>query len=165
MDGRLPPNVSSVFGPRPVSAAGIALIKEFEGLRLQAYSCAAGVCTIGWGHTLTAKPGQRITIEMAERLLADDVKQAAAAVEKHARVPLNDNQFAALASFVFNVGPTNFYNSTLLRLLNRGWYEQVPVQLMRWTRANGEMQGGLTRRRKAEAALWNTSVVLEPNRP
>jgi lysozyme len=73
-------------------------------------------------------------------------------------VPLSDNQFSALVCFAFNVGVGNFESSTLLRLLNRGWYEQVPAQLMRWNRANGEVFGGLSRRRAAEARLWNKSL-------
>jgi lysozyme len=62
-----------------------------------------------------------------------------------------------LVSFAFNVGIANFQQSTLLRLLNRGWYEQVPAQLMRWNRSRGEVLGGLTRRRAAEARLWNVA--------
>ena len=75
-------------------------------------------------------------------------------------VPLNDNQFAALVSFAFNVGVLNLERSTLLRLLNRGWYEQVPAQMMRWNRAAGEAMGGLTRRRAAEAQLWNSTISV-----
>ncbi len=73
-------------------------------------------------------------------------------------LPLNDNQFAALVCFAFNVGAENLANSTLRRLLQRGWYEQVPAQLMRWNKARGEALGGLTRRRAAEAQLWNRTL-------
>ena len=149
-----------VFGPRPVNPAGLNLIREFEGLRLQAYLCPGHVFTIGYGHTRTAKPGMQISEAKADKLLSDDLKTVADQVERFVKVPLNDNQFAALASFVFNVGVTNFMNSTLLRLLNRGWYEQVPVQLMRWTKIGTETSGGLTRRRRAEATLWNRADKL-----
>ena len=82
------------------------------------------------------------------------------AVQRLVTVSLNDNQFSALVSFTYNVGISNFERSTLLTLLNRGWYEQVPAQLMRWDRAaNGEALGGLARRRAAEARLWNASIA------
>ncbi len=148
----------AVFGARVVNAAGRALIKEFEGLRLQAYLCPAGLWTIGYGHTRTTRPGMVLTAEQAEWLLDDDLRQTARGVAPLVPVALNDNQFAALVCFAFNVGVPNFAQSTLLRLLARGWYEQVPVQLMRWNKARGETLGGLTRRRAAEAQLWNRTL-------
>lgn len=99
-----------------------------------------------------------ITAEQAEWLLDDDVRLTAREVERLVTVPLNDNQFAALVCFTFNVGASNLAQSTLLRLLQRGWYEQVPAQLMRWNKARGEALGGLTRRRAAEAQLWNSTL-------
>jgi lysozyme len=147
-----------VFGARNVVPAGLELIREFEGLRLQAYLCPGGVWTIGYGHTRTARAGMVITAEQADWLLLDDVRQAERVIEKHITVPLNDHQFAVLVSLVFNIGAEKFRQSTLVRLLNRGWYEQVPAQLMRWNKARGETLGGLTRRRRAEAALWNRPV-------
>lgn len=147
-----------VFGGRAVNLAGRSLIKQFEGLRLKAYLCPAGVWTIGYGHTRTAQPGMVLTLEEAEWLLDDDLRQVACAVEPLIPVALNDNQFAALVSFAFNVGVSNFASSTLLRLLARGWYEQVPAQLIRWNKVRGEAMGGLTRRRSAEAQLWNQPV-------
>jgi lysozyme len=145
---------------RRTNEGGINLIKEYEGLRLATYLCAGGVLTIGYGHTRNARPGLKITKEQAESLLQEDLRSVERAVEKLVRVPLNDNQFASLVAFAFNVGVGNFERSTLLRLLNRGWYEQVPAQLMRWTKANGEMLGGLQRRRAAEARLWNRAVTV-----
>ncbi|MEJ0062415.1 MAG: lysozyme [Alphaproteobacteria bacterium] len=143
------------FGPRRINQAGLRLIKDFEGLRLTAYLCPAKIWTIGYGHTQAARPGMTITAEQAELLLEDDLHPIEQHVEKSAQVPLGDNQFSALVCFAFNVGRTNFSQSTLLRLLNRGWYEQVPAQLSRWNRARGEALGGLARRRAAEARLWN----------
>lgn len=148
-----------LFGAREINEAGRALVKEFEGLRLNAYLCPAKLWTIGYGHTRTARPGMSVTPEEAEWLLDDDLKQAAREVERQVKVPLSDNQFAALACFIFNVGAMNFAQSTLLRLLNRGWYEQVPAQLMRWNRVRGEPLGGLSRRRAAEGRLWNESAA------
>lgn len=138
-----------------MNEAGLALLKAHEGLRLQAYLCPGGVLTIGFGHTGNVKPLQQITLQEAESLLNSDVARFAAGVRNQVRVPLNDNQFSALVCFAFNVGLTAFSRSTLLNLLNRAWYSQVPVQLMRWIYAAGNELPGLIARRSDEAALWN----------
>ena len=140
---------------RQINQEGLNLIKSFEGLRLKSYQCPSRIWTIGYGHTRTTKPNTIITEDVADILLADDLNTFERGVERLVTVPLTDNQFSALVSFSFNVGLGNLESSTLLRLLNRGWYDQVPAQLMRWTRANGEVLGGLARRRAAEAQLWN----------
>lgn len=141
---------------RMINQAGIELIKSFEGLRLKAYQCSANKWTIGYGHTKGVYKGQEITLEQAEAFLLDDLQDAQRAVCSLVKVPLNDNEYAALVSFVFNVGSGNFERSTLLKMLNRGWYEQVPAQLTRWNKVNGSENGGLSRRRAAEGKLWNT---------
>jgi len=135
---------------------GIDLIKRFEGLNLTPYRCPAGVWTIGYGHIRTVREGMKITEADAEYLLKSDLEISEKIVSRLVEVPLTDNQFSALVSFVFNVGGGNFERSTLLKLLNRGWYEQVPAQFMRWNKAGGSVVTGLTRRRTAEAQLWNT---------
>lgn len=145
---------------RRINEDGVAMIKDFEGLHLTPYLCPANVWTIGYGHTRTVRANMHITSAQADQLLEDDLRIAERAVARLVRVPLTGNQFSALVSFVFNVGTTNFERSTLLKLLNRGWYEQVPAQLARWNRASGEILGGLARRRAAEAKLWNA-----PDRP
>lgn len=141
---------------RHINQAGIDLIKEFEGLSLKAYQCSAGVWTIGYGHTLGVKKGDSCTTMDAELWLSEDLRFAETAVERFVKVPLTDNEFAALVSFVYNMGVGNFEKSTLLKLLNQGWYEQVPAQLFRWNLAGGQVLGGLARRRSAESKLWNT---------
>lgn len=146
---------------RRINKAGVALIKEFEGFHAGPYLCPAKIWTIGYGHTRTVRAGMVVTMEQAEALLDDDLQLCERAIQRLVTVPLNDNQFAALGSFVFNVGISNFEMSTLLKLLNRGWYEQVSAQLMRWNRASGEVLGGLTRRRAAEGVLWNTPFIGE----
>ncbi|MDD3287428.1 MAG: lysozyme [Alphaproteobacteria bacterium] len=148
---------------RKINQDGIDIIKKFEGLHLVPYRCPGKIWTIGYGHTRTVRSGMKISVDQADLLLADDMRRAEAAVLKFVRVPLNDNQFSALVSFVFNVGTENFEKSSLLKLLNRGWYEQVPAQLMRWNRASGEVLGGLTRRRAAEGKLWSASCVPSLN--
>ena len=150
-----------VFSPdqtfmlRRTNQDGIDLIKEFEGLHLTPYLCPSRVWTIGFGHTRSVRVGQVITADQADQLLDEDLRLVERAVARLVTVPLSDNQFSALCCFAFNVGSGNLESSTLLKLLNRGWYEQVPAQLMRWNRANGEVFGGLARRRAAEARLWN----------
>jgi len=143
---------------RPVDAAGVAIVKQFEGLHLTPYLCPGKIWTIGYGHTRTVYKGMRLTPDQAEQFLADDLRITAASVQRLVKVPLNDSQFAALVSFAFNIGIANFQRSTLLQLLNRGWYEQVPAQMMRWNHVDGEVLGGLSRRRAAEAQLWNRPV-------
>jgi len=155
MDTIAPMVKDLAWGSRCLNDEGLALIKEFEGLNLKTYQCPARLPTIGYGHTRLVEPGMVITQEQAEQFLRDDVRLAERAVLRLVQVPLSDNQFAALCCFIFNVGTRNFENSTLLRLLNRGWYEQVPAQLTRWNKVKGEAMGGLARRRAAEARLWN----------
>ncbi|MDD3029982.1 MAG: lysozyme [Alphaproteobacteria bacterium] len=149
-----PFSADTVFARR-TNAAGIKLIKDFEGLHLIPYLCPGKIWTIGYGHTRTIHSGMRITPEQADILLDEDLRGFERAVSSIVNVPLSDNQFSALVCFAFNVGAANLESSTLLKLLNRGWYEQVPAQLMRWNRARGEILGGLSRRRAAEGRLWN----------
>jgi lysozyme len=153
------------FFMRRTNERGVELIKQFEGLRLTPYLCPSKIWTIGYGHTRTVFAGQSITPEQADVLLDEDLRMFERAVTRLVTVPLNDNQFSALVCFVFNVGPGNLETSKLLRLLNRGWYEQVPVQLLRWNRANGEELGGLARRRAAEGHLWKATIGLSLGEP
>jgi lysozyme len=139
-----------------ITPRGLALLREFEGLRLAAYQCPAGFWTIGYGHTTTARPGMRITPTDADTLLQSDCRRFEQGVARLVKVTLNGNQFSALVCFTFNVGIAALEGSTLLRLLNRGWYSQVPSQLLRWNKIKGAPSTGLTRRRQAECALWNT---------
>lgn len=157
--------------PETISNDGIELIKRFEGLHkvqpdgtVSAYRCAAGVWTIGWGSTKGVRSGQKITVEEAEEKLRDDLKTAESAVKQHVSVPLSQGQYDALVSFIFNLGAGNFRSSTLLKRLNRGLYDDVPEQLMRWNKArvSGKLTvlRGLTRRRAAEAAIFSRDAKL-----
>ncbi len=137
------------------SRAGIALIKEFEGCRLTAYSCPAGVLTIGHPEV---RPGMQISKEDASRILQSDLRMFEYGVLDNVVVPLEQHQFDALVSFAFNLGVGNLKKSTLLTRVNEGKFDAVPAELMKWTksRVNGELKDlpGLVRRRRAEAALW-----------
>jgi len=140
-----------------VSQKGIDLIKKFEGLRLTAYVCPAGVLTIGYGHTGSdVKSGMRITEEEAERLLWKDTESAQQTVSSFVTAKINQNEYDALVSFTFNIGPTAFVNSTLLKLLNNGADRKIVAgEFARWVKAGGEQAvPGLVRRREAEKTLF-----------
>lgn len=147
---------------RHINDTGLKMIQQWEGLFLTAYHGAAdrpGLLTIGYGHTDAAGPplvhaGDVITRSQASDILRSDLGHVEANVSSMVKVPLTDNQFAALVSFVFNVGEANFGKSSLLRKLNKGDYASVPAELMKWNRANGKPVQGLSNRRAAEAGLW-----------
>lgn len=137
------------------SENGIELIKSFEGRSLVAYQDSVGVWTIGYGHTKTAREDRLIIKSTADRLLAEDLAEFEKYVDTLVKVPLTQNQFDALVSWTFNLGPTNLSESTLLKKLNAGDYDAVPDEIRRWNKAGGEVLEGLVRRREAEAALFN----------
>lgn len=137
-----------------ISETGLALIRQFEGLRLSAYRCPAGIPTIGYGTTAGVKMGDTITKERAEELLREDVKRFEAQVLRLVKVPLTQGQHDALVSFVYNLGAGNLSNSTLLRLLNAGDYKGAAAQFDRWVYASGKKLSGLVKRRAAERALF-----------
>lgn len=139
---------------RKINADGLRLIKQWEGLRTDAYKCPGDVWTIGYGHTRTARPGMSINPSEAEALLKLDLVDAQEAVERLVKVPLSDHQFAAMVSFTFNLGAGNLAKSTLLRRLNAGEYDAVPTELAKWVNAGGKRLQGLVNRRAAEAGLW-----------
>jgi lysozyme len=139
-----------------INAAGLQLIKRWEGLRLDAYICPAGVWTIGYGSTGDhVYPGQVITEPEAEELLRKDLWRFEDCVSSRVTVGLTDNEYAALVSFTFNCGCGAFQGSTLLRRLNAG--EPKPrvfsEELPKWCKANGQTLQGLLNRRNDEVAL------------
>lgn len=140
------------------SSKGIELIKRFEGCRLEAYRCPAGVPTIGYGHTTGVKMGQRITQNQAERMLVEDLKKFEGYVKNDVTsFRPNQNQFDSLVSFAYNCGRTN------LRTLTGGRDAQtVAKKLLLYNKAGGRTLAGLTRRRKAEQALFLTKGVNRP---
>ena len=133
---------------------GINLIKSFEGLRLHAYKCPAGVWTIGYGHTKGVKKGDMITELKAETLLIIDLQSSENAINSLVKVPLTPNQFDSLASFVFNVGSGNFQKSTLLKKLNNKDYTGASNEFGKWVFANKKKLLGLVKRREAEKELF-----------
>lgn len=139
---------------RAINAAGLALIQHFEGCKLTAYKCPAGIWTIGYGSTGGhVKPGLTITQDQAEGLLRSDLRRFEAAVARLAP-GANDNQFSALVSLAFNIGIANFEGSTLLRRHLAGDYEGATAQFARWNKSKGKVLAGLVNRRAAEAKLY-----------
>lgn len=143
---------------RDIIPAGVRMIQHFEGLYLEAYQDSVGVWTIGWGHTGlthkdgTVKAGRTITEAEALSLLKYDLDVFEGRVSRFITVPLNDHEYAALVSFDFNTGGLG--DSTLRRLLNDGDRKAAAEQFLRWDKAGGKVLAGLTRRRKAERALF-----------
>lgn len=139
---------------RTINEEGRSLIKRWESLKLRSYQDTGGVWTIGYGHTRNVRAGQTITVDQAETFLSSDLQEAERTVENLVTVSLTDNQFAALVSFVYNIGGTQFKNSTLLKRLNKGDYAAVPYELSKWVFDNGKRIQGLANRRAVEAGLW-----------
>jgi lysozyme len=140
------------------SAAAFDLIKRFEGLRLEAYLCPAGVWTVGWGHTAGVKAGDRVTAEEAEALLGADVAAVEDGLVGVIHVPLNQGQWDALVSLCFNLrgggqGLARFA-PRLLAKINAGNFAGAADEFLDINRAGGQILAGLTRRREAESALF-----------
>lgn len=142
---------------RKIGQAGLKLIMEFEGCRLTAYQCSAGVWTIGYGHTAGVHKGMKITQAQAEAYLKQDVAKFEKYVSNASYVPftdkLNQNQFDALVSFAFNLGQGNVKKLCTGRTIN-----QIPSAMQQYCKAAGKTLPGLQRRRKAEAALYNKKL-------
>jgi GH24 family phage-related lysozyme (muramidase) len=144
------------FAMMRISANGIALLREFEGLRLVAYQDPVGIWTIGFGHTKTVRPGQRISMERAEQLLREDLAVFERCVDRVVSVPLNRNEFDALVSWAFNVGCGAVARSTLVRKLNAGDRAGAADEFLRWNKAKGQVLRGLTIRRAEERGMYLT---------
>tara|TARA_R100001509_G_scaffold44817_1_gene24353 strand:- start:404 stop:835 length:432 start_codon:yes stop_codon:yes gene_type:complete len=140
---------------------GLALIKKFEGCELEAYQCSAGVWTIGYGHTKGVQKGDVWSQNHAEHMLEVELEEFEGYINKYVTVALSQNQFDALVSWVYNLGPANLKSSTMLKVLNSGEYEDVPAQMKRWNKAGGKVLEGLIRRREAEACLFQGKEWFE----
>ena len=134
---------------------GTEILKYFEGCKLTAYQDSVGVWTIGYGHTKGVYNGMTITQEEAEQMLLTELEEYEGYIENIVTVPLTQNQFDALVVWIYNLGPTNFKNSTLLKELNAGNYNAAGQEITRWNKAGGKVLAGLVKRREAEAELFN----------
>jgi len=155
---------SGAQGAPVFSQEGLDLVRTFEGFRPDAYydldnKKKLGKLTVGYGFTDNdipgLKPGFKIDKAEAEKMLPDLInrKYAPAVLEK-VKTPLNNQQFSALTSLVYNIGPTKFGSSTLLKKLNSGDYSGAAGEFKKWNKAGGKTLDGLVKRRRAEEALF-----------
>ena len=145
------------------SKAGIDLIKRWEGVKLTAYKCPAGIWTIGYGHTSAAGPpkveqGMTITEREAEEILARDLFKYAQGVISAITARPTQPQFDAMVSLCYNIGPGAFAKSSLVRRFNAGNIAEAADAFLMWNKAGGRVLEGLERRRKEERALFLTPV-------
>lgn len=137
-----------------ISQKGIDLIKKFEGCKLQAYLCPAGVWTIGWGNTSHAKAGMSITQQQAETFLKDDIKPIETLLNGMG-INYTQNQFDALVSWIFNLGQGNFKSSTMYKyIVARKTDLEITDQMVKWVNAGGKPLLGLKKRRAEEANMF-----------
>ena len=143
-----------------ISNNGINLIKQWEGLKLKAYKCSAGVSTIGIGTTrypngLAVKMGDTITEAQAIEYFKHDIKAFEQDIARYVKVPLTQNQYDALVSFIYNVGAKAFSTSTMLKRINECEYDRAAAEFVKWSKAGGKVILGLVNRRKAERDLFS----------
>ena len=140
---------------RYTNRRGIELIKNFEGFKAIVYICPGGYPTIGFGHIILNNENyKQISYAKAEALLKQDIFIAEKAVLQQITTTLNDNQFAALVSFTFNLGGAALQRSTIRQKINYGIYEDAGPEFLRWVYAGGKISPGLIKRRKAEYDLF-----------
>ena len=137
-----------------ISEEGKELIKKFEGCKLTAYKCSAGVWTLAYGRTKDVKEFDTCTQEQAEKWLDEELIEYGEYVTSAVTVPLEQNEYDALVSWTYNLGPTNLNKSTMLKVLNDNKKADVPAQIKRWNKSAGKVSEGLIRRREAEALLF-----------
>lgn len=140
-----------------ISQNGIDLIKKYEGLRLEAYLCPAGVWTIGYGHTSGVKKGMKITTEQAEEYLRQDIAKHEKKVSYYNYIyHWNQNEFDALVSFSFNIG-------SIKQLTKSGTRSRVTIskKILEYNKGGGKVLNGLVKRRKDEQALFLATMETE----
>lgn len=140
-----------------ISDKGLSLLKDFEGCRLNAYpdpATGGKPWTIGYGHTDGVKKGDTIMQSQAEQFLRKDLEPVYTTMKDNVKTKINQHQFDALCSFIFNVGAGNFTRSTLLKKLNAGDIQGAGDEFLRWNCAAGKVMPGLTKRRAAERQLF-----------
>lgn len=145
-----------------IPQSALEIIQEFEGFRAETYTDSAGVYTIGYGTTARAfvgidpMPGMVISEKQAEVYLKRAVRNFADIIEPEIKRNVSENAWSALLSLTYNIGPTAFINSTLLRKFNAGDTQGAADEFLRWTKADGQTLRGLARRRWRERTLFLT---------
>ena len=138
-----------------ISKAGLDIIKQYEGCRLTSYKCPAGVWTVGFGWTEGVTPGMTITRAQAEELLTRGVVQYEKAVQDAiGDAKTSQNQFDAMVSLCYNIGPANFRKSSVLREHKEGKFAAAADAFLMWNKAAGKVLSGLVKRREAERSLY-----------
>jgi len=145
-----------------ISNDGIAFIKKEEGERLSAYQDSRGIWTIGVGHTglvnlVSVGRGMAITSKQSSEILKKDLSWVESAIADNVKVNLNQNQYDALCSFIFNIGVNAFKGSTMLKELNAGHYGKAADCMLMWSRA-GSNPNILASRRQRERGLFNAAI-------
>lgn len=140
-----------------------ALLQAFEGCKLKAYKCPAGIWTIGYGHTSAAgnpevEDDLVITQAEADTVLSNDLHKFETGVESLLKVSVEQHQFDVLVDFAYNAGLGNLKNSGILRQTNASAFDKVPDELMKWTKGGGKVLPGLVRRCQARVSWWNTGA-------
>jgi len=157
-----------------MSQEGInALLKQFEGCKLKAYRCPAGILTIGYGHTSAAgapnvTEGMTITQQQANDILSRDLVKYETEVHNMVKQPLTQHEFDVLVDFCYNAGAGALKSSTMLNKVNAAQFADVPAELMKWTKGKIPGKGmqvlpGLLRRRQAESAWWTADEKPVPS--
>jgi len=173
-DNTMPSGASHLSTPTPWSSypatmtcspVGRKLIKDFEGLRLEAYGDVTGIMTIGYGHTHNVRPGMKISADLAEAYLTEDIQDVCTEIGQTVSVQLSQNQYDALCSWIFNLGKGAWYSSGALRHLNLREYDTASTIMCLYNHAGGRVVAGLTRRRQAERALWFTPDTEKATKP
>ena len=137
-----------------INEEGLDLIRRYEGCKLKAYKCPAGVWTIGFGTTTGVHEGMQITFMEADKLFRIDVQNVAEAVHKLLEITLTDQQFSAVVSLVYNIGIGAFTHSTMLIRLNENKLSEAAEQFLQWDKIHGMVSSGLLNRRMAERDLF-----------
>ncbi|HAA27194.1 MAG TPA: muraminidase [Cyanobacteria bacterium UBA8553] len=145
---------------RRINAAGMAILKEREGLFLEAYKCPAGVWTIGYGCTKGIRPGMKITEAEAEEMLRKELAEFEERVEQTlSHIPLNDNQFSALVSLTYNCGPEPIAPGKVIRrCLEKRDYRGAAEGFLLWNKVGQRVLPGLVKRREMEKKLFLSEV-------
>ena len=153
-----------------LNQASLDLIKRWEGCKLKAYKCSAGVWTVGYGLTTSAGfidvgPDTTITQAEADWYLEKTIEKFLAEIKPAITAPINENELGAFTSLAYNIGPTAFRKSSALRHFNAGNKDRVPTSIRMWRKAGGKVVKGLVNRREAEVDLFLTPAPVSKPAP